>query len=323
MADKPEGAVEEARRGAAGTIATFFVLIVVLGLAAAWSYLGFYQLGPGQAAIVFELGKFDYIETREGLRFHWPPPVQTHEIVLVDSIVREEFPSPEADPEDLTESTMQTRDNNIVNLSFVVQYRIANAFDARYRLASARQTLRDAAQAAVREVVGRTTIDDVLSDQRGAVEAESAQILQATLDHYDAGILVRSVQLQDVEPPEAVRDAFDDVIAAAQDRDRKVNEAQGYANEVLPRARAEATELIQSAHAYRDEKIAAASGEGERFTALVEEYRRAPAVTRERLYLEAMQDVLAGAELVVIEQGANPVMPYLPLGRGAKQGATQ
>lgn len=326
MAGEKEGAAEKERRSAASTVATLFLLLIVLGLAAGWGYFGVYQLDPGQAAIVQRFGKVQYTETREGLRWHLPPPIESHEILLVDSIVREEFGAGGAEgSEALSEATMQTKGNNIVNLEFILQYRIGNAFNARYQLADLRETLRNAAQAAVREVVGRTTIDEVLADRRAAVEAESTELLQASLDAYEAGLFVISIQLQEVKPPQAVRAAFDDVIAAAQDRDRKVNEAQGYANEVLPRARAEATEFLQSAQAYAQEKVAKADGESQRFVALVEEYKRAPEVTRNRLYLEAMEEVLTEVELVVMEPGGSPIMPYLPLGqkRGAGQSRTE
>ncbi len=325
MAEGKEGAAAKERRSAASTVANLFLLLLVFGLASAWAYLGIYQLEPGQAAIVQRLGEFQYTETREGLRWHLPPPIESHEIMLVDSIVREEFGAfgAAAATEDsgtgLSEATMQTKGNNIVNLEFVLQYRIGNAFNARYQLAELRETLRNAAQAAVREVVGRTTIDEVLADKRAAVEAEATELLQETLDAYEAGIFVVSIQLQEVKPPKDVRAAFDDVIAAAQDRDRKVNEAEGYANEVLPRARAEATELVESAQAYAEEKVAKADGESKRFLALVEEYQRAPQVTRQRLYLEAMEEVLTGAELVVMEPGGSNVMPYLPLGRNRSE----
>lgn len=305
MVDKK---VKPTRSGIGNTIFVLIIALFLAGFLVFWAYSGIYKLEPGQAALLFRLGKYERTESSEGLRFHLPPPIERREIVLVDSIVREEFPG----DEDISDSIMQTKDNNIVNLNFIVQYRISDAFSARYRLANVRQTLRDAAQAAVREVVGRTTIDEVLSDRRGEVELEASRVLQEILDDYGSGLSVRSLQLQEVEPPEAVRIAFDDVIAAAQDRDRKLNEAEGYANEVLPKARAESTEIVQSAHAYAEEKVALAFGESSRFEALVEEYRKAPGLTRERLYLEAMEEILAEAEVVVAEPGTTQILPLKP-----------
>jgi membrane protease subunit HflK len=183
-------------------------------------------------------------------------------------------------------------------------------------VADPRNTLRDTGQAAIREVIGRTTIDGVLSEQRGEVERETEQLLQEILDRYESGLLVKGVQLLDAQPPPEVRDAFDDVIAAAQDRSRKINEAEGYANEVLPQARAESAELRQAAGAYRDAKIAESTGEAARFTALLVEYQKAPEVTRKRLYLETMEEVLPEVEKVIIEPGTANVLPYFPIGRG-------
>ena len=174
----------------------------------------------------------------------------------------------------------------------MVQYVVKDAFAARYRLADPRATLRDAAQAAVREVVGRMTIDDVLSKQRGQVSGESQELLQQILDDYDAGVTISSIELQEVHAPEPVRAAFDDVVGAAQDANRLVNEAEGYRNEVLPGARAEAVELTEAASGYREARVAEATGEAQRFVALQLEHQRAPQVTEKRLYLETMESVL-------------------------------
>ena len=173
---------------------------------------------------------------------------------------------------------------------------------------------------AMREVIGRNTIDDVLTGP-GAIGQVAAELLQEILDGYDSGLWVASVELQNVQPPESVRDAFDDVIAANQDRNRKVSEDEGYANEVVPRARAEAVEVLQQAAAYRDAKIAEANGEAQRFLAIVSEYQKAPEITRKRLYLETMEEVLPGVEKVLIEPGTASVLPYLPLGtvKGGKE----
>jgi len=209
---------------------------------------------------------------------------------------------------------MQTQDNAIVRLSFVVQYKFGDAYKSRYSLQDPKSILRDAAQAAIREVVGRMTIEDVLSERRDDVATESERILQETLDEYDAGILVTEVQLQEVQPPEEVRQAFDDVVAASQDANRAVNEAEGYRNEVLPEARGEAAEIVAKASGYREAKIAVSTGEAARFLAVEREYRKAPEVTRKRLYLETMEAVLPSVEKVVIESGTTQVLPYLPLG---------
>lgn len=315
---------ERVRRGAARTVANVFTLLVLVGALAFWASMGFYRLNPGEAAVILQLGRYRATEVREGLRWHLPPPIEIREVVDIGAISREEFGAPSGEgPLEMSERAMQTGDNNIVHLDFVVQYKVGKAFEARYRIAELRQTLRDSAQAAMREVVGRNTIDDVLSEKRGTVEAEVAELLQAILDRYESGLFVQGVQLQEVQPPEAVRAAFDDVIAAAQDRSRTVNEAEGYANEVLPRARAEAQEEIERAIADRDSKVALASGEAERFLALLAEYRKAPEITRTRLYLETMEDILPEVEKVLIQPGTGtaPMLPYLPLGRSERERA--
>ena len=318
--DRKLPAEERVRRSVARTLGNTLFALVLLALIAGWAWLGFYQLNFGHAAVILRLGKHVDTVGEAGLRWHLPPPLETHEIINVEQVAREEFgraASPKAAQEALAEATMQTSDNNIVQLGFVVQYRVKDAFAARYRLADPRATLRDAAQAAVREVVGHMPIDSVLSQGKGQVADEAQALLQRILDGYDAGLLVTSIELQEVQAPDAVRSAFDDVIGAAQDADRAVTQAEGYRNELLPGARAEAVELIESASGYRDARIAESTGEAQRFAALEQAYRDAPDVTRKRLYLETMESVLPKVDKVIIEPGAAGVLPYLPLVRDA------
>jgi membrane protease subunit HflK len=319
MAREPKGAPSEerVRRAVGRTLANVFAVLLSVAVLAAWSWFGFYTLEPGQAAVILRFGRYVRTVGDPGLRWHWPPPLESHEILNVASIEREEFgyrpaAGAEESDEERLEAAMQTSDANIVHLSFVVQYRIKDAFQSRYRIAAPRDVLRDAAQASVRGVVGRNTIDSVLSEKRGFVEAESRDDLQARLDLYESGLDVLAVELQDVQPPESVRDAFDDVLGAVQDRNRKVNEAQGYANEVLPKARAQSIELTESARGYRESKIAHASGEAQRFRAIAGEYAKQPEVVRTRLFLEAMEDVLPKVNTVIMEPGTG-VLPHLPI----------
>jgi membrane protease subunit HflK len=185
-------------------------------------------------------------------------------------------------------------------------------------VADPQAVVRDAAQASMREVVGRETVDGVLRERRAIVTAEVGSLLQEILDSYDAGIDIDKVQLQDVQPPAPVRSAFEDVVAATQDANRLVNEAEGYENELIPEARGEAKERLEAAYGYRDAKIAESTGEAERFRALAAEYRKAPEVTRKRLYLETMEAILPEVETVIIESGTAQVLPYLPLGRNGR-----
>lgn len=312
---------EKVRRGVARTLGLVTSLLLLLGLLAFWASFGFYRLNPGEAAVILRVGEYQTTEVREGLRWHLPPPIESRTIVNVGLVAREQFGDIDTAREaaTLTETAMQTGDNNIVDLEFVVKYKVGRAFESRYRIADQRETLRDSAQAAMREVVGRNSVDDVLSEKRGSIQDEAAELLQQILDRYESGLFVEGIELQEVQPPASVRDAFDDVIAAAQDRNRKVNEAEGYANEVLPRARAEASEVLQAAIGYRDSKIAEARGEAERFLAVLAEYRKAPEITRKRMYLETMEEVLPGVEKVIIEPGTAAVLPYLPLGAARKE----
>jgi membrane protease subunit HflK len=307
------------------------LVLVLLAASAGWvyagfpgaEYLGFYQLKPGQSAIILRLGAYDRTEPQSGLRWHFPVPFETHDIINVSEIMRLEFgirgDDSMAQEDAIHESSMQTGDNSIIDLGFVMQYRISDAFESRYGVAEVVPTLRDAAQAAVREVVGTMTVDGVITERRGEVEIESERLLQDIVDSYAMGIEVMQIELQQVQPPEEVRAAFDDVVAAAQDANLAINQAKGYENEVLPRARAEAIELTESALAYRDAKIAESRGEADRFTALLAAYREAPEVTRKRLYLETMEAVLPSVEKIIIEPGAASVLPHLPLG-GASRG---
>jgi modulator of FtsH protease HflK len=309
---------EVLRRGVGRTLAWVALLGISLGLIAAWSYFGFYQLDPGEDAVILRLGRYARTVSEPGLKWHVPPPIESHQIVNVEALEREAFGyrpgEAEPSPDELAESAMQTRDNNIVHVAFEVQYRIRDPFQARYRIADPKAVLRDSAQAAMREVVGRETIDGVLSERRAQVAQEARQILQQLLEQYQTGLVVDTLALQDVQPPPQVRDAFDDVIASMQDRNRAVNEAQGYANEVLPRARAKAREELEGARAYKESLVAEAQGEASRFRALAEEYLKAPEVTRTRLYLETMEEVLPRTHTVVMEPGT-AVIPYLPLGQ--------
>jgi membrane protease subunit HflK len=323
------GSEERVRRSAGSSVANATLLLALLGGLAAWAWLAdaFYTLQPGQAAVLLRFGRHVATVTQPGLRWHWPGPIETHEVVAVEAVGRESFGFRGADVETAEgqpaalEATMQTRENNIVRLSFEVQYKIKDAFAARFRLADPEATLRDGAQSAIREVVGRKAIEGVLSEDRGLIGDETREVLQEILDGYGAGLSIQGVQLKDAQPPAPVRAAFDDVIAAQQDANRAMNEARGFSNEVLPRARAEAAEITAAANAYRLTTVAEASGAASRFAAVAAEYRKAPGVTEKRLYLETMEMVLPGVEKVIIEPGLTNLVPYLPIGRdrGAEQ----
>jgi membrane protease subunit HflK len=318
----PLSAEERVRRSVRRTLGNWtFVLLLLAGLGA-WAWQGAFTLKPGEAAVLLLLGRHHETITVEG--FHWrlPEPLLSRTVVNMTELRNEDFgfrgrETPETPLEKLHEASMQTRDNNIVRLSFTVQYTVKDPFDARFRLRDAASVVRDAAQAAMREVVGRTTVDGVLRDQKALVTTEAERLLQQILDSYASGLEVTEVQLQDVQPPAQVRAAFDDVVAANQDASRLVNEAEGHRNEVLPKARAEAAEILAQAQAYRETEVAAATGAAQRFRAIASEFRKAPEVTRTRLYLETMEQVLPKVDKVIVERGAAQIVPYLPLGRDA------
>ena len=320
MADENLPADEKARRSATRTVGNLLFLGIAVAALGGWGYLGLFQLQPGQAVVLLRLGAHYGTITEAGLHWTLPPPFVTREVLNVEEVQNQDFGlASEGEARDeqelLHEASMQTSDNNIVRVSFSVQYRIKDAFAARFRLKDPVPVVRDAAQAAMREAVGRMTVDGVLRERRAALTAEVRELLQDILDSYEAGLDIQAVELQDVQPPVAVRAAFFDVVEAGQDAIRVVNEAEGFRNELIPSARAEATELLEAAKGYREAKIAEATGEGARFSAIAAEYRKAPRVTKKRLYLETMEQVLPDVQKVIIEKGTTNVLPYLPLGR--------
>jgi membrane protease subunit HflK len=302
------------------TLTNLVVVLVVLGVVGVWGSFGAFTLKPGEAAVLLLFGKHYRTITQDGFHLSIPPPLVERFILTFEKEQLQDFgfSGPEGSgtsSEDLMEATMQTSGNNIVRLSFALQYKIKDPFLARFRLAEPEPVLRDAAQAAMREVVGRMEVDGVLREQRGLVASEAERLLQEILDSYDSGIVVTGTQLQNVQPPGPVRASFDDVVRAIQDGSRLVNEAEGYRNEVIPQAQAQAAEMRAEAGAYRDSKIAEATGEANRFAAIAVEWRKAPEVTRKRLYLETMEVVLPEVDKVIIEPGTTQVLPYLPLGQ--------
>jgi membrane protease subunit HflK len=325
VSDTPPQTAEERVRGSVRrTLGSWALAALLLAGVGAWAWQGAFTLKPGEAAVLLLLGRHTETVTRSG--FHWrlPEPIVRRTVVNMTELRNEDFgfrgrETGEAPVEKLHEAIMQTRDNNIVRVSFTVQYTVKDPFEARFRLADTSSVVRDAAQAAMREVVGRTTVDGVLREKKALVTAEAERLLQDILDSYASGLQVTEVQLQDVQPPTEVRAAFDDVVAANQDASRLVNQAEGHRNEVIPKARGEAAEILAQAQAYRESKIAEATGAAERFRALAVEYRKAPEVTRTRLYLETMEQVLPKVDKIIVEPGTTQIVPYLPLGRKSEE----
>jgi len=310
--------VEEVERRAGRTVRRIGLVLLAVAALGAWVALtGVYQLNPGEAAVILRLGAYTRTELGAGVHLHLPWPIESRDVVHVGVSQRRDFGDVEStEPAKLAETVMQTGDNNIVLVEFFVQYQIGDPFRNRYRVSEGDALLGEAAQAAMREVVGRSTIDGVLSGRKDIIAAETEELLQMLLDRYESGIRVAAVELQDAQAPPAVRQAFADVIGANQDRNRAVNEAEAYANEVVPHARGEASEVVAAAQGYRDAKIAEATGAASRFLAVAREYEKAPAITRKRMYLETMEAVLPDTEKLIVQPGTATVLPYLPLGPG-------
>ncbi len=315
------------RRSAARTLANWAAVLISLGLIGSWMMTGIYYLEPGEAAVVLFLGAYHDTVREPGTRWTLPTPIGMVEKVNVTEIRRLEFgfeeqdvaASKDGDSPNISQNAVQTADSNIVIPSYVLQYTIKDPFSFLYTLQDPIQTLRDATQAAVREVIGQQEIDAVLSSNRAGVEREAKTILEETLARYAGGdptkaaFEIRDIQLQSVQPPRDVQAAFDDVVAAQQDQARAESGARGDAQEILEKANAEAIEVTQSAEAYRDAKVLEAEGEAARFEALLAEYQNAREVTRRRYYIETMEAVLPDVQTIVVEKDAVQMLPLLSL----------
>ena len=298
------------------------LLILAVILLAVWGFTGVYRVGPDEQGVELMFGKF-YVTTPPGLHFRWPNPIQQH---LTPKVTRENQVNigfvdtsatgrTSAKRDVPAESLMLTGDENIVDIDFAVFWRIKDAGLYLFRIRNPDLTVKAVAESAMREVVGRSKIDDVVTENRATVEAEAHEIVQETLDVYESGIEVIRVKMEKADPPEAVIAAFRDVQAARADMERMRNEAQSYANDVIPRARGEAAEIRLQAEGYKEKVVADAQGESARFVSIYNEYAAAKDVTRQRMYLETMEEVFAGMNKVVIdsEGGQSGVVPYLPL----------
>lgn len=289
---------------------------LALGLAfLVWVASGFYIVDAGSKGIVLRFGK--YAETTEpGARWHLPWPIESYEIVNV-SLVRtlEVGYSGSAKNKKLSESLMLTDDENIVDLQFAVQYILKDAKDYLFnnQFDDDTEIVKQAAETAMREIVGKSKMDFVLYEGRAEVAARAKKLMQTILDRYKTGISVSQVTLQNVQPPEQVQASFDDAVKANQDRERLKNEAQAYANTVVPRAIGDASRLQQESEGYRQAVIANSEGEASRFSQVETQYKKAPVVTRERMYLDTMQQVMTSTSKVVVDQKGGNSLLYLPL----------
>ena len=299
----------------------FIILILVaIGI---WLLTGFYRVEPDEQGVVLRFGEWTKT-TQPGLNYHLPGPIETVLLPKVTKVNRVEIgyrtaadnrgrvgqqPIP-------IESLMLTGDENIIDVKFTVFWVISDAGKYLFNVRSPERTVKDASEAAMREVIGDTDLNSALSEGRSALASETQAVVQDTLDSYNSGILITQVEPQKIDPPEAVIGAFRDVQAARADEERAKNEAEAYRNDIIPRARGEAERILQEAEAYEQEVVARANGEAQRFTLVYNEYRQAKHVTRQRIYLETMEKILADMNKVLIDSsasGGQGVVPYLPL----------
>ena len=286
-----------------------------------WLGSGFFIVQEGQQAVITSFGKYT---GTVGAGFNWrfPAPFQAHETVPFTQLRTVEVGSNRIVPATgLRESSMLTQDENIVDIRFTVQYRLTNARDYLFENRNPDEAVVLAAESAVRSIVGRSTMDSVLYAQRDVLAADMLKSVQQQLDQLKSGILIVNANIQSVQAPEQVQAAFDDAFKATADRERLKNEGQAYANDVIPRARGDAARLAEEAEGYRARVVAQAQGDTQRFTSVLAEYKRAPAVTRDRMYIDAMQQVLSNVSKVMVDVRNNSNLLFMPLDKLLQQGS--
>jgi membrane protease subunit HflK len=308
------------------------IALAALAAVALWGFSGFFKVEPDELGVVLRFGK-EVREVQPGLNYHLPYPIETAltpkalRINKIDIGVREIDSSRRggSSARDVPEeSLMLTGDENIVDVDFSVLWKVKPTGVGQYlfNIQDPRGTVKAVAESAMREVIGRSEIQPILTGARQTIETAVQDLMQKTLDNYGAGIDVTQVQLQKVDPPAQVIDAFRDVQAARADLERAVNEAQTYANRVIPQAKGNVAKIVQAAEAYRQQTVAEATGQTARFLKIYEQYKKAPEVTRERMYLETMERVLGSTDKVIVDSkdGTQGVVPYLPLPEFAPKG---
>ena len=298
------------------------IILILAILAIVWAASGLYRVLPDEQGVVLRFGKF-VKTTQPGLNYHIPFPIESVLTPKVTKVNRMDVGFRSGADSGFSsggvadvpeESLMLTGDENIVNIDFSVFWVIKDAGNFLFKIQDPQGTVKAAAETAMREVIARSNIQPILTEGRSRIEIETQEIIQMILDEYNSGIQITQVQTQKADPPDQVIDAFRDVQAARADMERSKNEAEAYANDVIPRARGEAAKILQAAEAYKKEVVARAEGEASRFVAIYTEYAKAKVVTQERMYLETMEKVLADIDKVIIDKNAGAgVVPYLPL----------
>ena len=296
--------------------------IVIAAAVALWLLSGFFIVQEGQTGVILQFGRYKSM-TGAGIQWRLPSPIQSNEIVNISGVRTVEVGySGSLRTKVPRESLMLTDDENIIDVQMAVQYRLKDAPDYLFNNRSPDDAVKQSAETAIREVVGRSKMDLVLYEGREQAAIQAQQLAQQILDRYKTGILISSVTIQNAQPPEQVQSAFDDAVKAGQDRERSKNEGQAYANDVVPRARGNASRLLQEADGYKQRVIAQAEGDASRFGQVVAEYSKAPAVTRQRMYLDTMQEIYSNAVKVMVDARAGSNLLMLPLDKLMQQ-ATQ
>ncbi len=286
-----------------------------------WLGSGFFIVQEGQQGVVMSFGRFSHT-VEAGFQWRAPYPLQSHEIVNLTQLRSVDVGSSSVmQATGLRDSSMLTRDENIVDIRFTVQYRLSDARQYLFENRSSDEAVSQAAESAVREIVGNSTMDSVLYEQRDAIASELVKSIQAQLNRLKAGVTIANVNVQSVQAPEQVQAAFDDAFKAGADRERLKNEGQAYANDVIPKAQGTAARLREEAAAYSARVVATAEGDAQRFKAVLAEYQKAPAVTRDRLYIDAMQQVYSNVTKVMVDSKQGTNLLYLPLDKLLQQTA--
>ena len=279
--------------------------IIVIAIVV-WLLLGLYSVGPDEVGVVQRFGKYDRV-VGSGLNYHFPYPIETVKTPKVTEVKRIEIGFRTVGKNQYRtieqESLMLTGDENIVDAELIVQYKIKEPINYLFNFIGPELTLREASEASLRTVIGRHNIDEALTSGKFMIQEETKELLQITLDKYETGVIVVAVLLQDVSPPKQVIDAFKDVASAKEDKNRMINEAEGYRNDIIPKARGEAQAMIREAEGFRESRIKRAEGDVAKFKAIVKEYVKAKDVTKERLYLEAMEEILPGIDKYIVPNG--------------------
>ena len=300
------------------------VLLVILVL---WLFTGIYSVGPDEVGVVRTFGKYSRV-AQSGLNWHFPLPIETVNTPKVTEVKRIEMGFRTLKNGQYRrvekESLMLTGDENIVDAQMIVQYKIKDPVAYLFNIVGPELTVREAAEASLRTVVGRNKIDETLTTGKFTIQEETKEQLAAILDKYESGIHVVAVQLQDVSPPREVMGAFKDVASAKEDKNRMINQAEGYRNDVIPKARGEAESMIRDAEGFKESRIKRSEGDAAKFTTVLKEYRKAKNITEKRLYLETMQKVLPGIEKIIVPDKDNgSLLNLLNLNAGTSKGASK